>query len=58
MKVVVVGEEEAMEIVSSVDCRVIISLNNQVKWGNVLSVETMDIRRMSARSRMFASIAR
>ncbi|MCI90667.1 hypothetical protein A2U01_0111961, partial [Trifolium medium] len=55
---VVVEEEEAMEIVSSVDCRVIVALNVRVKWGNVLSVETLDIRRMSARNRIFASIAR
>ncbi|MCI62665.1 hypothetical protein A2U01_0083922, partial [Trifolium medium] len=58
MRVVVVEEEEAMEIVSSVDYRVIVSLNAQVKWVNVLSVETLDIRRMSARNRPFASIAR
>ncbi|MCI53246.1 hypothetical protein A2U01_0074492, partial [Trifolium medium] len=31
MKVAVVEEEEAMEIVSNVDCRVIVSLNVQVK---------------------------
>ncbi|MCI66772.1 hypothetical protein A2U01_0088030, partial [Trifolium medium] len=58
MKVVAVEEERAMEIVSGVDCRVIISSNVRRKRKNVTGVETLIIRRRSARSPLFASIAR
>ncbi|MCI95980.1 hypothetical protein A2U01_0117279, partial [Trifolium medium] len=43
-----------MGIALSADYRVIVSLNAQVKWVSVSSVETLDTRRISARSRLFA----
>ncbi|MCI71421.1 hypothetical protein A2U01_0092684, partial [Trifolium medium] len=59
MKVVVaVEEEEVLETVLLVDCRVIITLIVQRRIRSVLSVGILVTRRINARKELFASIAK